>query len=80
VGAWASDSNFDSRKAYGNLGDLFAVGHPVFNVQFDGILDVLDSFFVRDTLAVATLERRTGNEKAIRVGFDDVGRVMFFMT
>jgi hypothetical protein len=71
VGAWTSDSDFDGRKADGDLGHLFAVGEPVFYVQPDGILDVVDSFFVRFALTVATLERRAGNEKAIGVRFND---------
>src|SRR5712692_5080647 len=74
VGAWASDSNFNSRKAYGNLGNLLAVGKAVCYVQLDGIFDVLDSFFVRVALAVATLERGAGNEKAVGVRFDDDGK------
>jgi len=56
------------------LGNLFAGGQPVFYVQLNGILDVLDSFFVRAALAVATLERGAGNEKAIGVRFDDDGK------
>ncbi len=71
MGAWASDSNFNGGKAHGNLGNLFAVGLPVFYVQLDGVLNVLDSFFVCVALAVATLKRRAGNEKTIRVRFDD---------
>jgi hypothetical protein len=53
------------------LGNLFAAGEPVFYVQPDGILDVVDSFFVRFALTVTTLERRAGNEKAIGVCFND---------
>jgi hypothetical protein len=71
VGAWTSDSDFDGRKADGHLGNLFAFGQLVFYVQPDGILDVVDSFFVGFALTVATLERRAGNEKAIGVCFND---------
>src|SRR5260370_29342068 len=71
VGAWASDGNFNSRKAHGNLGNLFSVGQPVYYVQLNGILDVLDGFFLGIALAVAALERGAGNEKAIGVRFDD---------
>lgn len=53
------------------MGNLFAVGQPVLDVQPDGILDVVDSFFVRFALTVATLERRAGNETAIGVCFND---------
>jgi hypothetical protein len=53
------------------LGNLFAVGPPVFDVQLNGILNVFDRFFVRLALAVATLEHGAGNEKAVSVGFDD---------
>src|SRR6266581_2825988 len=74
VGAWASDSNFNSGEAHGNLGNLLAIGEPVFYVQLDGILDVLDGFFVGVALAVAALERGAGNEKAIRVCLDDDGK------
>jgi len=71
VGAWTSDSDFNGRKADGDLGNLFAAGEPVFYVQPDGILDVVDRFFVRFTLTVTTLQRRAGNEKAIGVCFND---------
>jgi hypothetical protein len=53
------------------LGNLFAVGQRVFYMQPDGILDVVDSFFVSFALTVATLERRAGNEKAVGVCFND---------
>jgi len=53
------------------LGNLFAAGQPVFYVQPDGVLDVVDSFFVRFALTVATLERGAGNEKTIGVRFND---------
>jgi hypothetical protein len=53
------------------LGNLFAIGQPVFYVQPDGILDVGDSFFVRFALTVATLKSGAGNEKAIGVCFND---------
>jgi hypothetical protein len=69
--ARASDSDFNGRKADRDLGNLLAAGQPVFYVQPDGILDVVDSFFVRFALTVATLERRAGNEKAIGVCFND---------
>src|ERR1700687_965326 len=71
VGAWASDSDFNGRKADGNLGNLFAIGQPVFYVQLNGILNVVDSFFVRIALAVATLDGGAENEIAIRVRFYD---------
>jgi hypothetical protein len=71
VGAWASDSDFNGRKAYGNLGNLFVIGKAVRYVQLDGILDVLDSFFVGVALAITALERGAGNEEAIGVRFDD---------
>ncbi len=58
-------------KAHGNLRDFFAVGQPVCDMQFNGVLDVLDSFLVRVALAVAALKRGTGNEVAIGVRFDD---------
>ncbi len=74
MGAWASDSNFNSRKADGNLGDFFTVGKPVLDVQLDGVLDVVDGFLVRFALTVATLERRAGNKKTIGVCFDDDGK------
>ncbi len=54
--------------------DLFAVGHSVSYVQLNGVLDVLDSSFVSVALAVATLERGAGHEKAIGVRFDDDGK------
>jgi len=65
------DSNLDSRQAHGNLGDFFAVGLAVFDVQLDGILDVRESFFVSVALAVTALQRRAENEKAIGIGLDD---------
>src|SRR5712664_3505156 len=55
----------------GSLGNLFSVGQPVYYVQLNGILDVLDGFFVGVALAVTALERGAGNEKAIGVRFDD---------
>src|SRR5713226_5673824 len=71
VEAWASDSDFDGRNAHGNLGNLFVIGKAVRYMQLDGILDVLDSFFVRVALAVTTLEGWAGNEKTIGVRLDD---------
>src|SRR6267378_1143372 len=66
-----SDSDFNGRKADGDLGNLFAVGQPVFYVQLDGILDVVDSLFVGFALTVATLKSGAGNEKTIGVCFND---------
>ena len=71
MGAWVSDSNFNSRKADRNLGDLFTVGKPVLYVQLDGVLYVVDGLFVCFALAIATLESGTGNEKTVGVRFDD---------
>src|SRR5260370_10512789 len=66
-----SDGDFNGRKADGDLGNLFAVGQPVFYVQLDGILDVVDSLFVGFALTVATLKSGAGNEKTIGVCFND---------
>jgi hypothetical protein len=68
---WASDSDFNSGKAHGNLRDFFALGQAVLDVQLNGVLNVLDGFLVRVALAVAALKRGTGNEVAIGVRFDD---------
>ncbi len=56
------------------MGNLFSIGQSVFDVQLNGVLDVLNRFFVRIALAVAALERGAGNEKTIRVRFDDDGK------
>ena len=66
-----SDGDFNGRKADGDLGNLFVVGQPVFYVQLDGILDVVDSLFVGFALTVATLKSGARNEKTIGVCFND---------
>ena len=75
-----SDSDFNGGKAGGDLGNLFAVGQPVFYVQPDGIFDVVDSFFVRFTLAVATVGGGQETKKPSASASMTIGRVMFFMT
>jgi hypothetical protein len=80
VEAWASDSNFNRRKAHGNSGNFLAVCQPVLYMELNGILDVLDGFFIGIALAVATLKRWAGNEKPSASASITMGRVMFFIT
>ena len=55
------------------LGDFLAVSEAVFDVQSDGVFDVLNGLFVCVSLAVTALKHGTGNEIAVRIGFDNDG-------
>ena len=60
------DSDFYGGKANGDVfGNFFAVSDTVFDVESDGVLDILDRFFVGVSLAVTALQRRAGDEIAI---------------
>lgn len=55
------------------LGDFLAVSKAVFDVQSNGVFDVLNGLFVCVPLAVAALKCGTGNEVAVRIGLNDDG-------
>jgi hypothetical protein len=70
--AWPSDGNFNSRETDGNFfWNFFSVGYTVFDMQADGVFDVLYRLFVAVSLTVATLKCGARNKIAVGVGFDD---------
>ena len=52
------------------LHDLFAAFHPVFNMQGDGVLDVLQASLVCSSLCIATLQFRGKSEISLLVFFN----------
>jgi hypothetical protein len=53
------------------LRDFFPIRDSIFDMQPDGILDVLNGLFVGIALAVAALECRARDEEPVSVAFDD---------
>jgi hypothetical protein len=53
------------------LGNFFAVGDSVFDMETDGVLDVCDRLFLRVSLAVTPVWRGARNKVALRIAFHD---------
>jgi hypothetical protein len=71
-GSLASDGDFYGGEAYRKvLRNFFAVSDAVFDVQADGVLDVLNGFLVGAPLTVTTLKRRARDEIAVRISLYD---------
>jgi len=61
------------------LGDFLAVSEAVFDVQSDGVFDVLNGLVVCVSLAVTALKHGTGNEIAAESASTTIGIVRSFI-
>jgi hypothetical protein len=60
------------------LGNFLAVCDAVLDMKADGVLDILDRFFVGLPLAITSLKRGARNEVAVRIPFYDDGKRKVF--